>query len=252
MTNLSTNLCQFLEWDSDFFGYQIAKVISHTITAEQATRINDWCIDNKIDCLYFLAVSDDAVTMHFAGDNQYRFVDIRHVYEMDILRWESSVNGITDDFMVDIATARDTQELLPMIDNAFTNTRFYYDPYFRDEQANNLYRTWLDRSINEDFADHVIVIRKQGKPQGFITCNLDHDTKVGTIGLIGVADYARGKNLGAILVFQSIDYFKQEGMNQVRVVTQVRNIAANRLYQKCGFRTSEVYLWYHKWFIHNP
>lgn len=247
-----TNLCQFLEWDSKFFGYRIAKVISHTITLEQATSINAWCTENEIDCLYFLAESHNPETIRIVEDNHYRNVDIRHVYDMNISQWESSPIGITEDTILDIATASDTPELLAMVDNSFIHTRFYYDAYFHAEQANSLYRIWLDHSINENLADRVIVIRKQGKPQGFITCNLDQDNKIGTIGLIGVADFAQGQNLGSKLVYQSMDYFKQEGIEVVQVVTQGRNIAANRLYQKCGFRTSAVYLWYHKWFTNNP
>jgi hypothetical protein len=34
----------------------------------------------------------------------------------------------------------------------------------------------------------------------------------------------------------------------VLVVTQGRNYAAQRLYQRNQFRTCEVQLWYHKWY----
>jgi hypothetical protein len=31
------------------------------------------------------------------------------------------------------------------------------------------------------------------------------------------------------------------------VVTQARNVPAQRLYQKCGFITRSVELWFHRW-----
>ena len=34
----------------------------------------------------------------------------------------------------------------------------------------------------------------------------------------------------------------------MKVVTQGRNIAGQRLYQRCGFLTRSVELWYHKWY----
>jgi hypothetical protein len=35
----------------------------------------------------------------------------------------------------------------------------------------------------------------------------------------------------------------------VNVVTQGRNSKAQRLYERCGFLTRSVQLWYHRWFM---
>jgi ribosomal protein S18 acetylase RimI-like enzyme len=37
------------------------------------------------------------------------------------------------------------------------------------------------------------------------------------------------------------------GVQRVSVVTQGRNVAAQKLYQSCGFTTCSVQLWYHWW-----
>jgi hypothetical protein len=37
-------------------------------------------------------------------------------------------------------------------------------------------------------------------------------------------------------------------MGMVKTVTQGRNIPAQRTYQRCGFQTAAVQLWYHRWF----
>ncbi len=36
--------------------------------------------------------------------------------------------------------------------------------------------------------------------------------------------------------------------DRVNVVTQGKNIPAQRAYQRCGFITRSVELWFHKWF----
>jgi hypothetical protein len=38
------------------------------------------------------------------------------------------------------------------------------------------------------------------------------------------------------------------GASVLTVATQARNIAAQRLYQRAGFLTSSVRVWYHRWF----
>jgi ribosomal protein S18 acetylase RimI-like enzyme len=43
-------------------------------------------------------------------------------------------------------------------------------------------------------------------------------------------------------------YFGKRRIAKVNVVTQGRNVRAQRLYQKSGFATDSVMLWYHKWF----
>jgi RimJ/RimL family protein N-acetyltransferase len=47
---------------------------------------------------------------------------------------------------------------------------------------------------------------------------------------------------------EALQWFADQGMDSMEVVTQGRNVAAQRLYQKCGFATKEVQLWYHHWF----
>lgn len=241
------DLCVFLEWDTKFFNYRIAKVIPNRLSQLQAQSIANWCAENDIECIYFLAHSDDMETVRVVEDNEYRQVDVRVTYEFRLDDFSTN-RQLKSQFILDDTNQLDVNDMLSIIDNAFQNTRFYFDPNFTEEQCNNLYKTWLIRSIEEDFADHVIVIRKDDKPQAFITCQLNKETKVGSIGLIGVAEFARGQQLAPFLIDVALEYFQAMGMIQVEVVTQARNISANRLYQKCGFRTKNTYLWYHKWF----
>jgi ribosomal protein S18 acetylase RimI-like enzyme len=49
-------------------------------------------------------------------------------------------------------------------------------------------------------------------------------------------------------VLDALDWFAQQQVDTVTVVTQGRNIAAQALYQRRGFITQSQQLWYHKWF----
>jgi len=53
---------------------------------------------------------------------------------------------------------------------------------------------------------------------------------------------------GKSLLLVALDWFASQGAKEVRVVTQGKNIAAQRLYQRCGFVIRDLQLWYHKWY----
>jgi ribosomal protein S18 acetylase RimI-like enzyme len=54
--------------------------------------------------------------------------------------------------------------------------------------------------------------------------------------------------LGRQLIDSSLEYFRQNGVERATVVTQGRNVDSHRLYERCGFLTQSVQLWYHCWF----
>lgn len=247
MTQNMNELCKFLEWDTAFFGYRIARVTSQIMTQDTAEQIDDWCGENAIDCIYFLAESQHVGTTQIAENFGYHQVDIRMVYEINLVD-KSLTYTLPENFELNMATQSDIKDILPIVNNAFIYSRFYYDPNFTKEQSNNLYRTWVIRSVTENYADAVFVVKKDNRTQAFITCNLHENKKTGIIGLVGVADFAQGQGLGFQIIYAALSFFQKKGMKNVEVVTQGRNIAANRLYQKCGFRTSDMFLWYHKWF----
>lgn len=247
MSATADNLCTFLEWDTNFFGYRIARVNSHILTETDAKAIDNWCLDNTIDCLYFLASSNDMNTVRIAENHHYRQVDARVVYEHKLENLVKE-DGANSSYNLDIARVSDIPDILGMMTNSFVHSRFYYDPNFSEEQCNELYRTWLIRSVEDNFADRVFVMRKDDKAEAFLTCKLDTDLSIGTMGLMNVAQLARGQSLSTRLTKSALNYFKQSDMKTGQVATQLRNIIANRLYQKSDFRIVEAYLWYHKWF----
>ena len=78
---VTTEPCQFLQWDSDFFGFQIARVFDRHLSATDLGTIFTWCDANSVDCLYFLADSDDADTIRLVEEHSFHLVEIRITYE---------------------------------------------------------------------------------------------------------------------------------------------------------------------------
>jgi ribosomal protein S18 acetylase RimI-like enzyme len=64
---------------------------------------------------------------------------------------------------------------------------------------------------------------------------------------VGLAPEAQGRGLGRQLIQAAIGFFERQAATRITVVTQGRNVRAQRLYQRCGFVTESLLLWYHWW-----
>ena len=239
--------CQFLSWDTDFFGHRIARVTGHRLDPQRVQTILEWCENHTIECLYFLADSDNPETVRLAEKHGFRLVDIRVTLQCGIGgRPAGYKNGRFEALRVRPSCPEDVPILQAIARISHRDTRFYFDLCFSVESCEALYETWIKRSC-EGYADVVLVADADRQPVGYVSCHLLSNTSHGQIGLIAVAPQAQGRGVGRILIEHSLVWFAEHGVEAVSVVTQGRNIAAQRLYQHCGFLTHSVQLWYHKW-----
>lgn len=242
MKNNYEDICQFLEWDSNFFGFRIAKINDEILSEESVLEIIKWCQINEIDCLYFLADSSNQETLPIAEKNNFHLVDLRVNLENNKLNLIENLSN--SEVKIRLAQDSDIAQLRQMAAVNHTDSRFYYDSHFPREKCDELYATWIEKSCH-GFADAVLIAEIQNEVVGYISCSIKNG--VGNIGLVGVKATTQGKGIGKLLVNQACQWFKQNEANNVTVVTQGRNIIAQRLYQKNGFITESIKLWYHLW-----
>lgn len=239
--------CEFLPWDTDFFGFRVARVTGHRLNADQALDILRWCQEHQIECLYFLADAADQETTRVAENHGFRLVDIRVTLQCDLgSRVEVPHESSNKAIKVRPSRVDDIPALQEIARNSHRDSRFYADSRFPVRLCDALYETWIQKSCT-GYADTVLVAEFNEQVLGYVSCHLLRDTPRGRIGLVGVTTPSRGQGVGSRLVNNALDWFRNCGVETVEVVTQGRNIAAQRLYQRCGFLTHEVQLWYHRW-----
>jgi dTDP-4-amino-4,6-dideoxy-D-galactose acyltransferase len=240
-----SNLCQLLDWDSNFYGFKIARLTADRLTKNVVKEVLNWCSRQDVKCLYLLTDNSDAETIGLAEDHQFRFVDIRVTLNLQIPdRWVGK--GI-DNNLIGLSTPDDIPALRSIAKVSHHDSRFYFDRNFPRHLSDSLYETWIDKSC-KGYADAVLVSRHGGVPVGYITCHKISSTE-GSIGLFAISQEHQGKGLGGNLIENSLCLFASQGIKQVSVVTQGRNIVAQKTYQRFGFRTANLQLWYHRWFI---
>jgi dTDP-4-amino-4,6-dideoxy-D-galactose acyltransferase len=238
---MAGEVCRYLPWDSEFFGVRIGSVLPHRLDAKTVAAIRAFRREERIDCLYLLADLSDAETIRRAEDEGFRIVDLRVTLERRgaLLKTAEPANGVR----IRPAEERDLPLLQALARENHVDSRFYYDGHFPRERCDALYATWIENAVRGE-ADRVLVPEVDGRAVGYITCHREGPPR---IGLLGVGPAAQGKGLGGRLIREALAWFAGEGIERVSVVTQGRNVRAQRAYQREGFTTAAVEVWYHGW-----
>jgi dTDP-4-amino-4,6-dideoxy-D-galactose acyltransferase len=215
---------------------RIGRVLADRV---DAPAVDAWALEHYFACVYFLARDEPGAAIE-AEEAGFRLVDVRVELERASAGDETST--------LRPARAEDEPILRKLARSNHRITRFYADPNFPDERCDDLYETWIARSL-EGWADAVLVAEHDGGTAGYVSCHeLQSEPGSGSIGLIGVAPDAQGQGVGRALVEGAVVWARERGLERVTVVTQARNVAALRTFEASGFRTTDVGLWFHKWY----
>ncbi len=243
--------CEFLEWDSSFFGCRVATVTSLPEDATAVSEIESWCRTERIDCVYCLVPASAGAAVRCIEEHGFRLVDVRVTLAWAPADLASGVNApVGSDGGVRPVTPDDVATLCAIARVNHRVTRFYNDPGFPTVRCDALYETWIRKSCDGD-ADAVFVYESGGAAVGYLTCHLDDDRR-GRIGLAGLAPEARALGFGGSLVQAAQRWFVEHDVAVVTVVSQGRNREGQRLYQRYGFITDDTALWFHRWFSGSP
>src|SRR5262249_40820775 len=235
--------CRILEWDSDFFGHRIARIDSSHVAAGGMHAAEEWCTSQGIECAYLLVDADDHLTSDLAQAHGFRLVDVRVTLE-SVTPGSTALPLRTDGPQVRVARAGDLERLEEIAGESHHDTRFYVDGRFDPRRCDDLYRLWIAKSCR-GWADIVFVAEIDCSAVGYLTCHL-HD-RTGRIGLVAGSPSSRGRGAGASLVGAAQCWFREQHVDRVSVVTQGRNPASLRLYQRAGMIVTALQLWFHKW-----
>ncbi|HIE05023.1 MAG TPA: GNAT family N-acetyltransferase [Candidatus Latescibacteria bacterium] len=81
----------------------------------------------------------------------------------------------------------------------------------------------------------IFVAEEDGRPVGYVTTRLDHDTKIGWIPNLAVLPEHRRKGIGKALMERALNYLKEKGMEMVKIETLEQNEVGKEFYPKVGF-----------------
>jgi dTDP-4-amino-4,6-dideoxy-D-galactose acyltransferase len=239
-----TGLVTKLEWDSGFFGYNVARISCQRLTATIEERIKQFVRENNIHLLQYLCNCHDRESVLVAERNGYNFVDIRLTFERHLKH--PPVFPENGEFSLRKGKEEDIGSLKAFSSDIYRLSRYYFDTNFDRSKIEEFYLSWIEKAIYGTFDDYAYVLCRADRPVGFCTIK-ENALNTARIGLVGIDAEFAGKGLGRLMLEGTLHKIYETGIRYITVVTQGRNYGAQRLYQKCGFMTKSTHLWYHKW-----
>lgn len=221
-----------LDWDSNFFGLQIAEYKESI----QSNRSNQ---DIPFDLIYVISNLDKRIK--FEGFTK-TFQENKLVY----LKKNLIHQPIQTDKIRSFKDSNfDREELYGLAFESGKYSRFKRDNNFKEEQFKKLYKVWVDNSIDSNYATDVIIYVEENKIVGFVTFKISED--IGTIGLIAVLSNMQGKGVGKQLIKYVENRLIEKGIFKLSIPTQKDNIEACSFYEKLDYKIEDNIIIKHFW-----
>jgi GNAT superfamily N-acetyltransferase len=238
--------CELLEWDSEHFGFPIARVVGSTLTSASAEAIDDWCLDQGIRCLYFMADAGDAYSARIAAGHGHRVVDVRIIGRRSLAD-VAQLPPAPEYLEIREATDGDLDYLRMLSARSHRKSRFYFDGRFPNDRCDALYTAWVERGFH-DPGRTVRVPLVDGEPAGYYVLGPLGPEREGRGELIAVDERHRRKGIGLALTVSTLRLVATRGALTSRSVTSARNIGEIRRIARLGYLADEVQVWHHKWY----
>jgi dTDP-4-amino-4,6-dideoxy-D-galactose acyltransferase len=238
------NRFRILEWDSRFFGMSVAAILPEILGHEDLAEVMALLEENGVRLAYWASDPGDGKSQRAAIDCRGTLVDRKITYVTSA--GESPLPAGGPAWPVETYNESFTNsDLENLAVQAGRYSRFRVDPRIPEEKFVEMYKTWIRKSVDRQIADAVLVVRHMDRIVGMVTVGEKNGR--GDIGLIAVDDGMRGKQVGAALVFAAQAWAFGRGWDSAQVVTQGENVAACRLYERCGYRIEQIRNVFHFW-----
>jgi len=237
--------CELLEWDSQHFGFRVARLTSPAPGEDEVRAALAWSRTEGVRCLYFLCDAAAVESARLARARGFDPVDVRLtlVRRFDLYPVQPPARG---SLAVRQATEADLEAVWALTPGIFESSRFYKDRRFPRARVDALYQRWVERDFRTP--GRLLLVGEMGRRVVGFSCGSYEGAGEGRLGLIAVEASARRRGVGVTLADMMVLGLHERGASHCVVATQGGNTASLRLYEKRGFRTVSVQLWFHRWF----
>lgn len=231
-----------LEWDSNFFETNVARVHGLLNSDEDLRTIRNQMMADGVTLAYYISAKPLPNNLDFDDGLIIKELGSQCIFVKSVPTTTYKTTEIAD------ANWESEKEVLTYLAiEAGSFSRFNRDEGIGNSWFEALYSLWIENSFITDLADQVYVCRRNRQVAGMITLGSKDDRA--TIGLIAVHPEFRGEGVAKSLL-EAADYWaKDKDYSVIEVVTQEENIPACQLYRSFGYQLETKMYVYHFWNI---
>lgn len=234
-----------LRWDSEFFGFPVAKVELTDRSSDDLASIEAEARAAGITCLYGSLDPADPPSSAMVQGMGWRFVDAAIMYSLHPREPELPCPpGIS----IRSGTPDDLDELAPMVALLSPWGRFAADPRFGQEAGHRVQRAWIERAATCTTGEFELVVAvddEDGSLVAFISRAREPEPVIDTIGTLAV-----GAGAARALVGVSRGWAGDGPLLGGPIAA--RNVVASRFVQTVGYRATWTRYLYHRWLDEDP
>lgn len=237
---MHSNKLTQLDWDSQFFGYPVARIVfdhNGIRLAEEAFRE---IRGSNYRLVYLYAPSDDDELNRAITGKGGRLFDNKVLFVKQPEPHSQFINHIRE-----YGCEKPDDKLIELSLEAGLFSRFRLDCNFVNGEFERLYTRWITDSVSGLIAFKVIVAVSGNDVIGVTT--IGQKNGCADIGLVAVDGNHTGKGIGYDMIRFADDVAYAMKYDRITVITQIQNTAACRLYKKCNFVPENVTNVYHYW-----
>lgn len=232
--------CLHLQWDTDYFGINSARInIEGPIDEKAQNEIISFCKGYE-----FITISNNGNikennewigkrTNSFLADVNIQFSKGLHTTSI----YQDETTYILNNYP-------HNERVVNIASNSFQYSRFYNDSLLPQELAKNIYVHWTQSSFSQE-NKYFILCEREEEIAGYMIFSISES--IANVELIAVHKDFQRRKVGESLINKIEEFVLKKGVKVLKVGTQVNNVSAIQFYTKMGFKYEKCSSNYHYW-----
>ncbi|MCZ2845607.1 MAG: GNAT family N-acetyltransferase [Candidatus Bathyarchaeota archaeon] len=230
---------QVLDWDSEFFGIKVASIEKNIFGTGRGSSVLQKMKLEGIDLCY--CYSDSPIDVdEFSEEFKIILVDEKVPLIKTLNR-----NAVTHPKIKVYDKNFPDDNLIKLALRAGEQSRFKVDPNIPNAKSDELFKIWIEKSVQKELATDVLVYREGTNIIGFITVQIKGGKPYAS--LLAVQKEYEGKGVSFALMNAVENMLTTKGFSHIYSSTQLSNKKALLIYSRQGLELQDPIFVYHIW-----